>query len=49
MRKLATWALVLFAGFYLCTQPTGAANAARHGLNGVHQAATSLADFINDL
>jgi hypothetical protein len=49
MRRLGTWALALFAAFYLCTQPAGAAGVVRHAFNGVHQAATSLADFVNHL
>jgi hypothetical protein len=49
MRKLATWALVLFIAFYVTTQPAAAAAAARSALGGVHQAATSFANFLDDL
>jgi hypothetical protein len=49
MRRIGTWAVIIFAAFYLATQLAGAAALVRHAYSGVHQAATSLAHFVNDL
>jgi hypothetical protein len=48
-RKAGLWALALFVIFYIATEPTGAAAMARHAYNGVHDAAASLAQFVNAL
>ncbi len=49
LKKVITWAIVIFIVFYLATQPTGAANVVHHAYNGLHSAATSLATFVNHL
>ena len=49
LRKLITWAIVLFVLFYLATEPTGAAGVVHHAYNGLHDAASSLATFVNSL
>ncbi len=49
LRKIITWAIVLFVIFYLATEPTGAADLVHHAYNGVHDAANSLATFVNSL
>jgi hypothetical protein len=49
LRKIITWAIVLFVLFYLATEPTGAAGVVHHAYNGLHDAATSLATFVNSL
>jgi hypothetical protein len=49
VRKIVTWGLVLFAIFYLVTDPTGAAGFVHGVFNGLHTAATSMARFVNSL
>jgi hypothetical protein len=49
LKKIITWAIVLFVVFYLATQPTGAASLVHHAYDGLHQGATSLARFVNSL
>ncbi len=49
LRKIITWAIVLFILFYVATQPAGAAGFVHHAYNGLHDAASSLADFVNSL
>jgi hypothetical protein len=47
--KVIRWAIVLFIVFYVATQPAGAAGLAHHLYNGLHDAATSAARFVNSL
>jgi hypothetical protein len=47
--KIIRWALVIFIIFYVATEPAGAADIVHHAYNGVHDAATSLATFVNSL
>ena len=49
LRRLVFWAIVLFIIFYVATQPTAAAVVVHHAYNGLHEAATSLATFIDAL
>jgi hypothetical protein len=49
LKKILTWALVLFVVYYLATQPVGAAHVLHHAYNGLHQAGTSLSTFVNSL
>jgi hypothetical protein len=49
LRRIITWALVLFIVFYVATQPTGAAGFVHHAYNGLHDAANSMAQFVNSL
>ncbi len=49
LRKIITWAIVLFILFYLATQPAGAAGLVHHLYNGLHDAASSMAQFVNSL
>jgi hypothetical protein len=49
LKKVLTWAIVLFIIFYVATEPSGAAGLVHHAYNGVHDAATSLATFVNSL
>ena len=49
LKKIITWAIVLFIIFYLATQPTGAAAVVHHAYNGLHSAADSMAKFVNSL
>ena len=47
--KILRWGLVAFIVFYVATQPTGAAHAVHSAYNGLHQAANSMARFVNSL
>jgi hypothetical protein len=49
VKKVATWALVVFLAYYLLTKPTGAANAIHNLLNLLKSAGSSLATFLNSL
>jgi hypothetical protein len=49
VRKIVVWALVVFAVFYLLTDPNGAAAFVSHGLNGLRQAGHSLSTFVSKL
>jgi hypothetical protein len=49
LKKVITWAIVLFIVFYIATQPTGAANLVHTAYNGLHSAANSMARFVNSL
>jgi hypothetical protein len=49
LKKILTWTVALFAIFYIATQPTDAATFVHHAYNGVHDAANSLATFVNAL
>lgn len=49
LKKILTWAIVLFIVFYLATQPVGAANAVHHAFDGLKHAGNSLATFFNAL
>lgn len=47
--KVVRWAIVLFIVFYIATEPAGAAGFVRHAYNGLHDAANSMARFVNSL
>jgi hypothetical protein len=49
LKKVLTWALVIFVVYYLATQPVGAANVVHQVFNGLHSAGNSLATFVNSL
>lgn len=49
LRRIITWAIVLFIIFYIATQPAGAAGIVHHAYNGLHDAASSMATFVNSL
>ena len=49
LKKIITWAIVIFLAFYLLTQPTGAANVIHGMLNLLKDAGNSLATFVNSL
>jgi hypothetical protein len=49
LKKIITWAIVLFIIFYVATEPNGAGNLVHHAYNGLHDAANSLATFVNSL
>jgi hypothetical protein len=47
--KIIRWAIVLFIIFYIATEPAGAAGFVHSAYNGLHDAATSMARFVNSL
>jgi hypothetical protein len=49
LKKIISWAIVLFIVFYIATQPTGAAGFVHSAYNGLHDAANSMARFVNSL
>jgi hypothetical protein len=49
LRTVIAWAIVLFVVFYVATEPGGAAALIHHVYNGLHEAADSLATFVNSL
>lgn len=49
LRKVLTWALVVFVLYYLATNPTGAAHALQQAFNGLRSAGNSMAQFVNKL
>jgi hypothetical protein len=49
LRKIITWAIVLFVVFYVATQPSGAADIVHHAYNGLHGAGRLLGAFVESL
>jgi hypothetical protein len=49
IKKILTWAVVIFLAYYLVTKPTGAANAMHNLLDMLRAAGSSLATFLNKL
>jgi hypothetical protein len=49
LRKVITWAIVLFVVYYLATNPTGAAHALQQAFNGLKHAGDSMSRFVNKL
>ena len=49
LKRIIVWAVVIFAGFWLLTDPHGAADVIRHGLALPKHAGNALATFINSL
>jgi len=49
LRKIVTWAVVLFAIFYVATDPVHAGAFVHTVFNGLHSAAASMAKFVNSL
>jgi len=49
LKKIITWAIVIFIVFYLLTQPQGAANVINNLLHLLRNAGNSLATFVNSL
>lgn len=49
LRKVITWAIVIFIIYYLATDPTGAAHALQSAFSGLRSAGNSMARFVNQL
>jgi hypothetical protein len=49
LKKIITWAIVLFIIFFVATDPADGSHVVQHAYNGLHDAAGSLAGFVNSL
>ena len=49
LRKVITWAIVIFIVYYLATDPSGAAHFLQHAFNGLKSAGNSMSRFVNKL
>ncbi|HUZ37608.1 MAG TPA: hypothetical protein VMV17_14880 [Streptosporangiaceae bacterium] len=49
VKKIITWAVVIFLAYYLVTKPQGAAAAMHNVFNLLKTAGSSLATFLNSL
>jgi hypothetical protein len=49
LRKVITWAIVIFIVYYLATDPSGAANFLHSAFNGLKSAGNSMSRFVNKL
>ena len=49
VKKVVTWLLVVFAVWYLFTNPDGAATFGSHVLHGLKTAGNSLSSFVSHL
>lgn len=49
LKKVITWAVVIFALYYIVSQPANAAALAHHAGHGFQSAASSLSRFVSSL
>jgi hypothetical protein len=49
LKKVITWAIVIFIVYYLATEPTAAAHFVHTIWDGLKTAASSMATFVNSL
>jgi len=49
LKKVITWAIVIFIIYYLATDPNGAASFLRSALHGLQDAGNSMSKFVNKL
>jgi hypothetical protein len=49
LKKVLTWAVVIFVVFYLVTQPTSSANLLHGWYHDLHSIGSSLATFVRSL
>jgi hypothetical protein len=49
LKKVITWAVVIFVIFYLVTQPTSSANLLHGWYNDIHSIGKNLATFVSSL
>jgi hypothetical protein len=49
LKKVITWAIVIFIVFYLVTQPTSSANLLHGWYKDIHSIGSSLAKFVTSL
>jgi len=49
LKKIITWAIVIFVVYYLATNPTGAANFVSSAFDWLKSAGAAMATFVNSL
>jgi hypothetical protein len=49
LKRVITWAIVVFIVYYLVSNPHGAAGVVHSAYNGLHSAGVSLSSFVNSL
>ena len=49
LKKVITWAIVIFVVYYLATDPSGAAGFLKNALHGLQDAGNSMSKFVNKL
>jgi hypothetical protein len=49
LKKVITWAIVIFVIYYLVADPSSAANVVHSALKGLTSAGKSLANFVSSL
>jgi hypothetical protein len=49
IKKIVTWAIVIFLAYYLVTKPTASASAMHSLFNGLKAAGSSVATFLQNL
>jgi hypothetical protein len=49
LKKVITWAIVIFIVYYLATDPNGAAGFLKSALHGLQDAGNSMSKFVNKL
>lgn len=49
LKKVITWAIVIFIIYYLATDPNGAAGFLKNALHGLQDAGNSMSKFVNKL
>ena len=49
LKKIITWAIVIFVVYYLATNPTGAANFVTDAFNWLKSAGAAMATLVNSL
>lgn len=49
IKKIVSWAVVIFLAWYLFTQPTAAGHAVHNLLDALQRAGSSTATFLNSL
>ena len=49
LKKVITWAIVIFIVYYLVTDPHSASNIVQSALHGLQSAGSSLASFVSNI
>lgn len=49
LKKVITWAIVIFLIYYLATEPGSAASFLKNALHGLQDAGNSMSKFVNKL
>ena len=49
LKRVITWAIVIFVVYYIATDPNGAAGFLRTAMHGLQDAGNSMSRFVNKL